>query len=116
MTLSESFDLVIIGGGPAGAAAAITLASKGFRIAIIERSNYSMLRIGETLPPSISRFLIDLGVWNLFLKGDHIKSFAIRSAWGSKKLHDSIHIYNPYGSGWHINRTRFDEMLIKDCN
>jgi flavin-dependent dehydrogenase len=109
--LVESFDVIIIGGGPAGTAAAITLVRRGFRTAIIERSTYSMLRVGETLPPALSSLLMSLDVWDRFIAEDHIKSFAIRSVWGSADPHDSYHIYNPYGPGWHVDRTRFDRML-----
>jgi flavin-dependent dehydrogenase len=109
---SEAFDVIIIGGGPAGAAAAITLAVCGIRTAIIERSDYSTLRVGETLPPAIRSPLINLGVWQDFLEDGHIESFAIRSAWGAPQPRDSAHIYNPYGSGWHVDRARFDRMLV----
>jgi flavin-dependent dehydrogenase len=112
MPSSESFDVIIIGGGPAGAAAAITLAVHGISTAIIERSDYSRPRIGETLPPAIRSSLICLGVWHRFLEEGHIESFSIRSAWGGSQPRDSSHIYNPYGSGWHVDRSRFDHMLV----
>ncbi len=44
-------DVVILGGGPAGAAVAITLARAGHSVVVIEKSHYDQVRIGETLPP-----------------------------------------------------------------
>ncbi|HEY7107793.1 MAG TPA: tryptophan 7-halogenase [Nitrososphaeraceae archaeon] len=88
------------------------MAKRGIRTAIVERSDYSMIRTGETLSPSIRSSLINLGVWRHFLKDGHIESFAIRSVWGSPQPLDSSHIFNPYGSGWHVDRVRFDHMLI----
>jgi len=111
MTSSESFDVIIIGGGPAGAAAAITLARNGFRTAIIERSNYSTLRVGEALPAAIRSLLISLDVWESFLADGHIESFAIRSVWGDGEQRENDSIFNPYGTGWHIDRGLFDYML-----
>ena len=61
--------------------------------------------------PAIRNILTHLGVWRTFLKDGHIESISIRSAWGSAKPFDSDHIYNPYHSGWHIDRARFDRML-----
>jgi flavin-dependent dehydrogenase len=113
MCLIESFDVIIIGGGPAGASAAITLARRGFRTVIIERSTYPKPRIGETLPPLIRSLLITLGVWQQFLKDNHLKSFAFRSAWGKAEPQDSNHIFNPYGCGWHVDRASFDHMLAR---
>lgn len=113
MASSEYFDVIIIGGGPAGAAASIILASHGIYTAIIESSDYTSPRVGETLPPEIHSPLIQLGAWRSFVTDGHIESFALRSAWGSSRVTSRSHIYNPYGSGWHIDRSRFDRMLIK---
>lgn len=112
MPSSKSFDVIIFGGGPAGAAAAITLAGCGVRTAIIERSDYSTSRVGETLPPAIRNILTHLGIWQSFLEDRHFESYSIRSAWGSARPFDNDHICNPYGSGWHIDRARFDRMLV----
>jgi flavin-dependent dehydrogenase len=112
MPSSKSFDVIIIGGGPAGAAAAINLAGQGISTALIERSDYSIPRVGETLPPTIRAPLTSLGVWRRFLEDCHIESYTIRSVWGDTQIHDNSHIYNPYGSGWHVDRARFDRMLV----
>ena len=44
-------DVAIIGGGPAGIATALALTRAGRRVAVIERTRYDGVRIGETLPP-----------------------------------------------------------------
>jgi flavin-dependent dehydrogenase len=107
----EKFDVIIIGGGPAGTAAAITLSNHGFSTAIIERSTYQLARIGETLPPIIRSLLVILGLWDRFLADDHVESSEINSAWGTNVLSENEYIYNPYGCGWHVDRSRFDYML-----
>jgi flavin-dependent dehydrogenase len=109
--ISKSFDVIIIGGGPAGSAAAVTLIRGGFRVAIIERTDYLRSRIGETLPSEIRILLTSLGVWQHFIIDSHIESFTIRSSWGTAEPYDTDSIYNPYGSGWHVDRARFDRML-----
>lgn len=40
-----------------------------------------------------------------------MESFAIRFAWGGPEPLETNHIYNPYGSGWHVDRVSFDRML-----
>lgn len=106
-------DAAILGGGPAGAATALALAGRGYAAAIIERSTYSGPRIGETLPPAVQPLLASLGVWPEFLAQKHSPSFATRSAWGLADLYDNDFIFNPYGSGWHVDRIRLDAGLAR---
>lgn len=105
------FDVLIIGGGPAGSAAAIKLASAGVSVAVLERSDYSSARIGETLPPDANPVLRALGVWEEFIGGRHLPSPGNISAWGSEKLAEKDFLFSPYGCGWHLNRAMFDSIL-----
>src|SRR5262249_30899192 len=107
----NSFDVVVAGGGPAGAVAALDLSRRGFRVALVEQSAYENFRVGETLPPEIRRLLMKLGVWERFLTSEHIESHSIRSAWEVPTVRHHDFLYNPYGCGWHVERASFDAML-----
>ena len=63
--------------------------------------------------PAIAPHLARLGVWQAFLDQAHLPSYAVRSAWGTDVLHDMSHLFNPYGMGWHVDRQRFDRMLMQ---
>ncbi|HEX8493068.1 MAG TPA: tryptophan 7-halogenase [Pyrinomonadaceae bacterium] len=104
-------DVAIIGGGPAGSAAAIVLAGAGLRVALIERTTYDTERIGETFPPEICVPLQQLGVWEQFKNAGHLESPGIVSCWGSPQPYENDFLFNPYGCGWHVNRALFDRML-----
>lgn len=58
------WDVVIIGAGPAGAATAITLASLGQRVLLVEERVSTSFKLGESLPPTsiglVKHFLKDL--------------------------------------------------------
>ena len=110
--LKDGFDVTILGGGPGGAATALALRQLGHSVVVVERSNYEKIRIGETLLPSVKRLLVGLGVWDRFIAQNHAPAVGIRSAWGRAELYDNDFIHNPYGHGWHIDRARFDEMLM----
>lgn len=111
--MTETYDVLIVGGGPAGAAAAISLAKRGSSVLLLERSDYRQVRVGETLPPRARLPLEQLGVWEHFVKAEHLPSPGTRAAWGTSEIQTNDFIYNPYGSGWHLDRARFDAMLAQ---
>jgi len=81
-TSVRKVDVALLGGGPAGCAAALALARHGFSIALIERSSYDNVRVGETLPPEVRVLLQSLGVWDQFVRHVPRASPGIRYVWG----------------------------------
>ena len=109
--MTQSFDVVVAGGGPAGSATALDLSRRGFRVALVEQSAYENFRVGETLPPEIRRLLMELGVWERFLGSEPVASHGIQTAWEMPTPRHHDFLFNPYGCGWHVDRASFDAML-----
>jgi flavin-dependent dehydrogenase len=112
--MSAEYDCVVVGGGPAGAAAAIAAARLGRHVAVVEPDppGDGRARIGETLPASIQVPLCALGAWDRFLASGPLPAAAIRSAWGQPSVHESASVFDPYGPGWHVDRQAFDRSLL----
>jgi flavin-dependent dehydrogenase len=108
----KTFDVAVVGGGPSGAATALSLCQKGYAVVVAEKSRFQAVRFGETLVPKVRQLLIELGVWQRFLDDDHQKALGIQSAWGQGDLYENDFIFNPFGNGWHLDRARFDSMLL----
>ena len=104
--------VAVIGGGPAGAATALTLARAGVSVTIFEKEANGGWKIGEGLPPAARPMLQQLGVWERFVADNHLPSYGNCSAWGSSELVDQSFVFNPHGNGWHLDRSRFDRMLL----
>jgi flavin-dependent dehydrogenase len=113
MTAREQFDVAILGGGPAGCAAAIMLAREGISVGLFERSSYETSRIGEVVPPAICQSLRTLGAWDEFVARRPLPLTGITSRWGTSRPNETDYIFNPYGSGWILERKRFDAMLAR---
>lgn len=56
-------DLLIVGAGPAGCAAAITALQRGCSVTLLEKNNRPRQQPGETLHPGVEPILRQLGVW-----------------------------------------------------
>jgi flavin-dependent dehydrogenase len=112
----NSYDVLILGGGPAGAATGIALKrlDPSLRVALVEKSAYSSLRIGETLPPHAQAILRGLGVWDAFIATSPMMSFGTRAAWGSADPYENEFIFSQHGNGWHVDRNTFDAMLTAE--
>jgi flavin-dependent dehydrogenase len=109
--MSEDFPVVIAGGGPAGSAAALTLARAGRRVLLVDESAGGTDRIGEALPPSARPLLRDLGVLGRVQADGHLPCYGNVSAWGSDTPECDDFLLHPYGHGWHLDRARFDAAM-----
>lgn len=106
-------DVVVIGGGPGGSATAITCASLGLRVRLLERQAFPAERPGETLHPGVELVLAQLGVADRLASVVGSRHDGIRIRWGETNR------FEPYGRddsgpwrGYQVWRPDFDAMLL----
>lgn len=106
-------DIAIIGGGPAGSAAAITCARRGLSVILLERDGVFSDRPGETMHPGVRSILNQLGLGNqldCMATGLHT---GIWIEWGGPARFESFG--RDEGGPWcgfHLWRPDFDGALL----
>ena len=68
------FDVLVVGAGPAGCAAAIHAATRGLRVALIEKAHFPRDLPGEALHPDVNRLFAELGVAEAVSKAGFISN------------------------------------------
>jgi flavin-dependent dehydrogenase len=104
-------DALVVGGGPAGAAAAIALATAGRGVLLVDAAPHRDLQAGESLPPAARPLLRDLGLLDRVAAGGHLVSFGTAAVWGSPEPAATDFVFDTNGHGWHLDRRRFDGSL-----
>jgi flavin-dependent dehydrogenase len=107
----QAVDIAVIGGGTAGLVAARELALAGASVVVVDGTRARMI-LGEGLPPAATPLLQRLGLWDRFVADQHVVSFGNVSIWGTDRREQIDFIRSPYGRGWHLDRGRFDAMLL----
>lgn len=110
-------DIAIIGGGPAGSAAALSFRDRdpALTVALVEASHYDRPRPGEVLPAQALSVLDHLDVADAFHSEKFRQVPGAAISWGSPVLADHPYLFSVRGTGWHLDRTRFDAMLAREA-
>jgi flavin-dependent dehydrogenase len=108
------YDVVILGGGPAGCSAALALLGSGVRRVLVADAPEPAAahRIGESIPPDTGLLLRRLGIFDAFTVQHHEPCLGSCSSWGDDALGYNDFLFNPHGLGWHLDRARFDTLLM----
>lgn len=85
-----SFDVVVVGGGPAGAAAAITAATAGLSVAVLEGAPADRARPGETLHPGAEVVLRELGLAGAVAARGWLRHAGHWVEWGGPRRFDAF--------------------------
>src|SRR6185312_11968269 len=111
-----SYDVAIIGGGPAGSTAATLLARAGRRVVVFERENFPRFHIGESLLPFSMKAFKRMDLLEKFEKAGFLRKYGgeFYSACGN----DGVKFYfkDAYRSqtdhSFQVTRADFDKLLL----
>jgi len=111
------YDVIVVGGGPAGSTAAIWLAKAGHRVVLFERDQFPRFHIGESLLASVNDTLEAIGADGL------VRQAGFPHKWGATFMtgDGSIERYADFGVApgvrapqtWQVPRATFDDLLLR---
>ncbi|QDV71713.1 Putative FAD-dependent oxidoreductase LodB [Rosistilla carotiformis] len=115
--MKANYDVVVIGGGPAGSSAAALTAQAGHRTLLIEREAMPRFHIGESLMPEVYWPLQRLGVLDRMESLGFQKKLSVQFVTNSGKesspFYFKQHDPRDCSSTWQVERSQFDQMLFE---
>ena len=112
------FDVIVAGGGPAGATAAGYLSQMGYSVLVLEKAHFPRHQIGESLLPSMMPILDDLGVAEVMAEQNFPKKTGGTFVWGKSKEPWSVlfstNPFLPHSHAYHVDRAKFDDLLLRN--
>jgi flavin-dependent dehydrogenase len=114
--MAEFFDILIVGGGPAGSTAGTLLAKKGWNVAILEKEKFPRFKIGESLLPGSLCTFERMGVREKIEQADFVTKYGgrITSACGTRTnrfLFKDV-FRCKYPTAYQVERAVFDKILL----
>ena len=116
----NTFDAVIIGGGPAGASSAAILAEHGHRVLVLEREKFPRYHVGESMIPFTYGPMERLGLVPLMKKSAFVKKYSVVFISPNGRASQPFYFFNRYDKDtiaqtWQVLRSEFDEILLNNA-
>lgn len=115
---TRTADVVVIGGGPGGTAAATYLARAGLQVLLFERERFPRFRIGESLLPLNMPILEELGLAEEMDKRfirKYAAHFSDRNGVRRSRYPFATAINKRYPYAYEVERDEFDQMLLDNA-
>jgi flavin-dependent dehydrogenase len=107
------FDIVVAGGGPAGATIARLLSGLGYHVVVFEKRRFPRHQIGESLTPRILPILDFLGVRTRIESAGFLRMAGHTVCWGSDQPRTSYYSEDHSRRGFQVWRADFDSLLLQ---
>ncbi|MXZ39982.1 MAG: FAD-dependent oxidoreductase [Holophagales bacterium] len=118
MFAASSYDVIVIGAGPGGSAAAAIAARGGLRVLLLERDAAPVFKIGESLMPDTHGVFEKMGALRAMQESHFVEKHSVQFFTKTGKA--SMPFYfekerpgDDSARTWQVRRSEFDELLME---
>ena len=119
ITQSTSTDVIVVGGGPAGATTATLVAQQGFNVTLFERERFPRYHIGESLIPETFWVLERLKMIDKLRNSHFVQKHSVQFITDRGTLSEPFYFADnkPHESSqtWQVLRSEFDQMMLENA-
>ena len=118
MARQPTADIAVIGGGPAGSAAATMLARQGWYVVLLERERFPREHVGESLLPASMPVLEELGAMEAVQAAGFLRKDGATMVWGRDPEPWSWRFRETsvkYPHSYQVWRPTFDKILLDNA-
>jgi flavin-dependent dehydrogenase len=113
------FDVIVIGGGPAGATVSTLLAQRDCHVGLFERERFPRFHIGESLIPETYWVLQRLNMLPKMQASHFVKKYSVQFVNASGRLSAPFYFHDnkPHecSQTWQVVRSEFDHMMLQNA-
>ncbi|MEM1320979.1 MAG: NAD(P)/FAD-dependent oxidoreductase [Bacteroidota bacterium] len=115
--MKSTYDLIVIGGGPAGSTMATLMSRRGYQVLVLEKEQFPRPHVGESMLSKSYYLFEDLGVLEEMTKRYARKPGIVFSNTDGSHLTEwdfSKIIENDSSLSFNVNRADFDQLLLEN--
>src|SRR3954464_14024739 len=117
MELKNNYDVIVIGGGPAGSSVASILSREGRKVVLFEKERFPRHHIGESLMTDTYFTFERMGLLDKLKDSPFVRKYSVQFANPAGKESRPFYFFEAFhhesSVTWQITRSEFDLMLIE---
>src|SRR6187431_1591887 len=118
-TIPSDTDVIVIGGGPAGATVSTLLAQQGVSVELFERERFPRFHIGESLIPETYWVLRRLDMLPKMKASPFVHKHSVQFVNATGKLSAPFYFADnkpgECSQTWQVIRSQFDQMMLENA-